>query len=54
MRDSLLQNFGLNYLRNKLRIINIYNTGQKNYHRLYNISLGKKFIMNSCEMVMTF
>ena len=24
-------------------IINIYNTGQKNYHRLYNISLGKKF-----------
>ena len=43
MRDSLLQNFSLNYLRNKLRIINIYNTGQKNYHRLYNISLGKKF-----------
>ncbi len=43
MRESLLQNFSLNYLRNKLRIINIYNTGQKNYHRLYNISLGKKF-----------
>ena len=43
LRESLLQNFSLNYLRNKLRIINIYNTGQKNFHRLYNISLGKKF-----------
>ena len=43
IRDSLIQNFSLNYLRNKLRIINIYNTGQKNFHRLYNISLGKKF-----------
>ena len=43
IRDSLVQNFSLNYLRNKLRIINIYNTGQKNFHRLYNISLGKKF-----------
>ena len=32
-----------NYLRNKLRIINIYNSGQKLNHRLYNISLGKKF-----------
>ncbi len=43
IRDSLIQNFSLNYIRNKLRIINIYNTGQKNFHRLYNISLGKKF-----------
>ena len=43
IRDSLIQNFSLNYLRNKLRIINIYNIGQKNFHRLYNISLGKKF-----------
>ena len=43
IRESLIQNFSLNYLRNKLRIINIYNTGQKNFHRLYNISLGKKF-----------
>ena len=43
IRASLIQNFSLNYLRNKLRIINIYNTGQKNFHRLYNISLGKKF-----------
>ena len=43
IRGSLIQNFSLNYLRNKLRIINIYNIGQKNFHRLYNISLGKKF-----------
>ncbi len=43
LRENLVQNFSLNYLRNKLRIINIYNTGQKNFHRLYNISLGKKF-----------
>ena len=43
IRENVVQNFSLNLLRNKLRIINIYNTGQKNYHRLYNISLGKKF-----------
>ncbi len=43
IRESLYQNFSLNFIRNKLRIINIYNTGQKNFHRLYNISLGKKF-----------
>jgi glycosyltransferase involved in cell wall biosynthesis len=43
IRESLIQNFSLNFIRNKLRIINIYNTGQKNFHRLYNISLGKKF-----------
>ncbi len=43
LRANLLQNFSLNYIRNKLRIMNIYNTGQKNFHRLYNISLGKKF-----------
>ena len=43
IREGLVHNFSLNYIRNKLRIINIYNTGQKNFHRLYNISLGKKF-----------
>ena len=43
IRENIVQNFSLNLIRNKLRIINIYNTGQKNYHRLYNISLGKKF-----------
>ena len=43
IRKNLIQKFNLNYIRNKLRIINIYNTGQKLNHRLYNISLGKKF-----------
>jgi len=43
IRSSLFQQFNLNFIRNKLRIINIYNTGQKLNHRLYNISLGKKF-----------
>ena len=43
IRENVVQNFSLNFIRNKLRIINIYNTGQKNFHRLYNISLGKKF-----------
>ena len=43
IREGLVQKFNLNFIRNKLRIINIYNTGQKLNHRLYNISLGKKF-----------
>ena len=43
IRESLFPNFNLNILKKKLRIINIYNSGQKNFHRLYNISLGKKF-----------
>jgi hypothetical protein len=43
IRDNVVQKFNLNFIRNKLRIINIYNTGQKLNHRLYNISLGKKF-----------
>ena len=43
IRDKLIHNFNLNFIRNKLRIINIYNAGQKLNHRLYNISLGKKF-----------
>ena len=43
LRSELVSIFNLNYNKNKLRIINIYNTGQKNNHRLYNISLGKKF-----------
>jgi hypothetical protein len=30
-------------LKNKLKIINLYNQGQKLNHRLYNISVGKKF-----------
>jgi glycosyltransferase involved in cell wall biosynthesis len=43
IRDNSVQKFNLNFIRNKLRIINIYNSGQKLNHRLYNISLGKKF-----------
>jgi glycosyltransferase involved in cell wall biosynthesis len=43
IRAGIIQKFNLNFIRNKLRIINIYNTGQKLNHRLYNISLGKKF-----------
>ena len=43
IRNNTLQKFNLNYVTNRLRIINIYNAGQKLNHRLYNISLGKKF-----------
>ena len=43
VRQSLFINYKINLLRNKLKIINIYNTGQKLNHRLYNISVGKKF-----------
>jgi len=43
IRENTVQKFNLNFIRNKLRIVNIYNTGQKLNHRLYNISLGKKF-----------
>ena len=43
LRTDLLKKYQLNYNKNKLRIINIYNSGQKSNHRLYNISLGKKF-----------
>jgi glycosyltransferase involved in cell wall biosynthesis len=43
IRENCVQKFNLNFIRKKLRIINIYNTGQKLNHRLYNISLGKKF-----------
>ena len=43
IRDELMPVFKINFNKNKLRIINIYNLGQKLNHRLYNISLGKKF-----------
>ena len=43
IRESLSSLFQLNYIKNRLRIINIYNLGQKLNHRLYNISIGKKF-----------
>jgi glycosyltransferase involved in cell wall biosynthesis len=43
LRESIFPNFNLNILNKKLKIINLYNQGQKLNHRLYNISLGKKF-----------
>ncbi len=43
MREKCLPIFNVNILMNKLKILNIYNQGQKLNHRLYNISLGKKF-----------
>jgi len=43
MRENILPDYKVNILKKKLKIINIYNQGQKLNHRLYNISLGKKF-----------
>ncbi len=43
IRQSLFINFRINKSNSRLKIINIYNLGQKLNHRLYNISVGKKF-----------
>ncbi|MBD1152347.1 glycosyltransferase [Pelagibacterales bacterium SAG-MED22] len=43
IRENCFPTFNVNYIKNKLKIINIYNQGQKLNHRLFNISLGKKF-----------
>ena len=43
LRENVLPKYLFNILKNKLKIINLYNQGQKLNHRLYNISLGKKF-----------
>ena len=43
IRESVFPKYNLNFIKNKLKIINLYNQGQKLNHRLYNISLGKKF-----------
>jgi len=43
IRDEVLADFKINLSSSNYRILNIYNKGQKLDHRLYNISLGKKF-----------
>ncbi len=43
IRQECLPYSNFNFIKNKLKILNIYNQGQKLNHRLYNISLGKKF-----------
>jgi len=43
LRESIFPRYNFNILKNKLKILNLYNQGQKLNHRLYNISLGKKF-----------
>ena len=43
VRENMFPRYNFNIIRNKLKIVNLYNQGQKLNHRLYNISLGKKF-----------
>ena len=43
IRESIFPRYKINLLKNKIKIINLYNQGQKLNHRLFNISLGKKF-----------
>ncbi len=43
IREGCFKRYKLNFLKNKIKIINLYNQGQKINHRLFNISLGKKF-----------
>ena len=43
IRQSIFPEYVINYLKNNIKILNLYNQGQKLNHRLFNISLGKKF-----------
>ena len=43
IRENIFPRSNVNYIKNKLKIINLYNQGQKLNYRLFNISLGKKF-----------
>ena len=55
MRQSLFPFFKINYNKTKMRILNIYNLGQKSNHRIYHISIGKKitngFIRNKNDVL---
>ena len=55
MRLSLFPFNRVNIKRKNLRIMNIYNLGQKLNHRLYNLSIGKKltngFIRNDHDVI---
>ena len=55
MRNDILQNYQLNFNKNRLRIINLFNQGQKSNYRLFNISIGKKltngFIRNNHDVI---
>ena len=43
IRENCVPFFKINFNKKRLKIINLYNQGQKLNHRLFNISLGKKF-----------
>ncbi len=43
IRENIFPRYSVNFIKKKLKIINLYNQGQKHNHRLFNISLGKKF-----------
>ena len=43
IRENIFPKYKINHLKNKIKILNLYNQGQKLNHRLFNISLGKKF-----------
>tara|TARA_A100001035_G_C27774982_1_gene498482 strand:+ start:298 stop:2421 length:2124 start_codon:yes stop_codon:yes gene_type:complete len=55
IRESCVPFYNLNFLKKKLKIINLYNQGQKLNHRLFNISVGKKltngFIRNGHDVL---
>ena len=55
IRQTCVPFFNFNFLKKKLKIINLYNQGQKLNHRLYNISVGKKltngFIRNGHDVL---
>ena len=43
MRELIFPKYQLNILKKKIKIINLFNQGQKSNYRIFNISLGKKF-----------